>query len=170
MTSAAKLSLRLAFLMAISLHAQPASTDNPVQMAEEEAVRRQEATVQLHRKLEQAHAAQMRNELPDAAKLYQEAVALIPTVQVGSPAVDAEKQGAITGLDAVRDKLAREALATGNVTEALTQVDLAVTIDPNNEALRHAKGWRSTNAPQSNWERFPARRPSRQFRPSNKKR
>src|SRR5580692_11492675 len=139
MTSAAKISLRLAFLMAISLHAQTASTDNPVQMAEEEAVRRQEATVQLHRKLDQAHAAQMRNQLEDAAKLYQEAVALSPTVQVGSPAVEADKRDAVSGLDAVRDKLARQALATGNIAEATTQVDLALKVDPNNEALSHLK-------------------------------
>ncbi|HUD84354.1 MAG TPA: hypothetical protein VMQ67_12655, partial [Candidatus Saccharimonadales bacterium] len=80
MTSAAKISLRLAFFLAISLHAQPAATDITVQMAEEEAVRRQEATVQLHRKLDDAHAAQKRNQLSEAAKLYQEAVALIPSV------------------------------------------------------------------------------------------
>ena len=116
MTSAAKISLRLAFFLAISLHAQPAATDITVQMAEEEAVRRQEATVQLHRKLDDAHAAQKRNQLSEAAKLYQEAVALIPSVQVGNPGVDAEKQDAVAGLDIVREKLARQALVVGNVS------------------------------------------------------
>ena len=125
MTSAAKTSLRLAFFLAISLQAQPVTDNNPVQMAEEEAVRRQEATVRLHRKLDDAHAAQKRNELSDAAKLYQEAVTLIPFVQVGNPAVDADKRDAVAGLDTVREKLAQQALAVGNVSEATTQVDLA---------------------------------------------
>jgi hypothetical protein len=128
MTSAAKISLRLAFLLAISIHAQPAATDTSVQMAEEEAVRRQEATVQLHRKLDDAHAAEKRNELLGAAKLYQEAVALIPSAQVGNPAVDAEKHDAVAGLDSVREKLAQAALNAGNVNEAAIQITKAFAI------------------------------------------
>ena len=49
----------------------------------------------------------MRGQLGDAAKLYQEAVSLSPTVQVGSPAVEADKRDAVAGLDAVRSKLVR---------------------------------------------------------------
>jgi hypothetical protein len=57
MTSAAKISVRLAFLLAISLQAQQAPVENPVEIANDEAVRRQEATLQLHLKLEQARDA-----------------------------------------------------------------------------------------------------------------
>ena len=78
MTSAVKTSVRLAFLLAISLHAQQAPVENPVEIANDEAVRRQEATIQLHIKLDQARDAIRRNELKEAAKFYQEAVAQIP--------------------------------------------------------------------------------------------
>jgi type II secretory pathway component GspD/PulD (secretin)/tetratricopeptide (TPR) repeat protein len=139
MISAAKKSTRLVFLLAISLHAQPAPVENPVEIANDEAVRRQEATIQMHLELEQARDAVKRNQLPEAAKFYQEAVARIPNVQVGSPAVDAEKREAVAGLDAVREKLARLALASGDVIEANTQADAALKVDPDNENLRRLK-------------------------------
>jgi len=139
MTSAAKTTLRLVFFLAISLQAQQTLTQDPVQIAEEEAVRRQEATIRLHIKLDQAVAAQKRNQLVDSAKLYQEAVALIPFVQVGNATVDFEKSQALAGLDNVREKLARQFMARGEMTDALAQVDAALKVDPNNEALRNLK-------------------------------
>jgi type II secretory pathway component GspD/PulD (secretin)/tetratricopeptide (TPR) repeat protein len=131
--------MRLAFLLAISLHAQPAPVENPVEIANDEAVRRQEATIQLHLKLEQARDAIKRNQMKEAAKYYQEAVAQIPNSQVGSPTVDAEKREAVAGLDAVREKLARLALAVGDTIEANSEVDAALKVDPNNENLRRLK-------------------------------
>jgi general secretion pathway protein D len=139
MTSAAKITLRLVFFLAISLQAQQSATQDPVQIAEEEAVRRQEATIRLHIKLDQALAAQKRNQLVDAAKLYQEAVALSPFVQVGNGAVDLEKKQALAGLDDVREKLARQAMSRGESAEALAQVEAALKVDPNNESLRKLK-------------------------------
>jgi type II secretory pathway component GspD/PulD (secretin)/tetratricopeptide (TPR) repeat protein len=136
MTPAAKISLRLAFFLAISLQAQQAPVENPVDIANDEAVRRQEATIQLHLKLEQARDAVSRNQLQEAAKFFQEAVAQIPNSQVGSPAVDAEKAEAVAGLDVVREKLARMALANGDVIEANNQATAALKVDPNNENLR----------------------------------
>src|SRR5580698_6034474 len=118
MTSAAKNTFRLVFFLAISIQAQQATTQDPVQIAEEEALRRQEATIVLHMKLDEAMAALKRNELIDAAKLYQEAVAKIPFVQVGNPTVDLEKSEALAGLDTVREKLARQAMARGDMGEA----------------------------------------------------
>jgi general secretion pathway protein D len=137
MRSAATITLRLAFVLALSvpLHAQQASTQDPVQIAEEEAVRRQEATIRLHMKLEQAEAAQKRNQLDESAKLFQEAVADIPYVQVGNPAVDLEKKEALLGLDVVREKLARQAMAGGDMAQASYQVDAALKVDPTNEQL-----------------------------------
>src|SRR5271155_2699065 len=110
MTSAAKISLRLAFLLAISLQAKQAPVETPVQIANDEAVRREEATVRLHLKLQSARDALKRHQLVAASKLYQEAVAEIPKVQVGSPVVDAEKLEAVKGQDEVRSVLARQAL------------------------------------------------------------
>jgi tetratricopeptide (TPR) repeat protein len=139
MTSAAKITLRLVFLLAMAAQAQQAVTQDPVQIAEEEAVRRQEATIRLHIKLDQAVAAQKRNQLMDAAKLYQEAVSLSPLAQVGNPAVELEKRQALAGLDAVREKLARQDMARGEMAEALAQVQAALKLDPNNETLRNLK-------------------------------
>jgi type II secretory pathway component GspD/PulD (secretin)/tetratricopeptide (TPR) repeat protein len=113
--------------------------ENPVDIANDEAVRRQEATIQLHLKLELARDAIRRNQLKEAAKFYQEAVAQIPNSQVGSTTVDAEKSEAVAGLDAVREKLARFALAAGDMIEANSQVDAALKVDPNNESLRRLK-------------------------------
>jgi len=139
MTSAAKTSLRLAFLLAISLQAQTPPVESPVAIANDEAVRRQEATIRLNLKLEQARDAFKRKDLEQAAKFYQEAVVLIPLVQVGSPAVDAEKREAVAGLDLVRAQLARAALAAGDIATANTEVDTALKTDPNNEDLRLLK-------------------------------
>src|SRR5271170_6887911 len=139
MTSAAKITFRLVFFLAIALQAQPSAAQDSVQIAEEEAVRRQEATIRLHMKLDQAMAAQKRNELVEAAKLYQEAVALVPFVQVGNAMVDTEKRQALAGLDGVREKLARQAMARGEMVEALAQVEAALKVDPNNESLRKLK-------------------------------
>ena len=139
MTSAAKITLRLVFFLALATQAQQAVTPDPIQIAEEEAVRRQEATIRLHQKLDEAVAAQKRNQLVDAAKFYQEAVALSPYVQVGNPAVDLEKKQALAGLDGVREKLARDAMARGEMVEALAQTEAALKVDPNNETLRKLK-------------------------------
>src|ERR1035441_4665391 len=139
MTSAAKLTLRLVFLLALATQAQQAVTQDPIQIAEEEAVRRQEASIRLLHKLDEAVTFQKRNQLVDAAKLYQEAVALIPYVQVGNPVVDLEKKQALAGLDGVREKLARQAMSRGEMAEALAQVEAALKVDPTNESLRNLK-------------------------------
>src|SRR5271157_3021093 len=139
MRCAAKITLGLIFFLAVSSPAQQAAAPDPVQIAEEEAVRRQEATIRLHMKLDQAVAAQKRNQLIEAAKLYQEAVALSPLVQVGNAAVDLEKKQALAGLDGVREKLARQDMARGEMAEALAQAEAALKVDPNNESLRNLK-------------------------------
>jgi len=136
MTSAAKITLRLVFFLAISVQAHQSTPQDSVQIADEEAVRRQEATIRLHMKLDQAVAAQKRGQLVEAAKLYQEAVALIPYVQVGNAAVDLEKRQGLAGLDTVREKLARQAMERGEMAEALAQVQAALKVDPTNESLR----------------------------------
>src|SRR5665213_334262 len=139
MTHAAKMTLLLAFFMAFSVHAQPASTQDAVQIAEEEEDRRQEATIRLHAKLEDARAALKRNQEREAGQLYQEAVGLISQVEVGNSAVDAEKKEAIAGFDSIRMDLARKAMEQGDLAEANTQVSSALAVDPANENLRRLK-------------------------------
>ena len=143
MTRAAKITLRLLFVLALASPGawaqQAATTPDAVQIAEEEAVRRAEATIRLHMLLDQAIAAQKRGQLAEAARLYQEAVILIPGVQVGNPAVEMEKKQAVSGLDTIREKLARDAMARGDMADALTQVETALKWDPNNENLRKLK-------------------------------
>ncbi len=139
MTTAAKTSLRLAFFVAISLQAQNAPVESPVQIANDEAVRRQEKTILLHQDLEQARAALKRNQLLEAAKLYQSAVARIPEAQVGNAAVDAEKKQALVEFDAVWGKLALQAMQAGDVNTASDRLKVALKADPANEELLHLK-------------------------------
>jgi general secretion pathway protein D len=139
MTSAAKISLRLALLLAITLQAQPGPADDAQRIADEEAVRRQNETRLLHRKLEEAEAAVQRKQLDEAARLYQEAVVHIPLSEVGKPSVEADKRAAVAGLDSVRAALARQAMAAGDLITATTQLDAALKVDPNNEELHKLK-------------------------------
>src|SRR5579872_3863747 len=114
----------------------PPGNESPVATAEEEAVRRQEATIRLGIKLDEAATAEKQGHMVEAAKRYQEAVALIPFVQVGNPKVDLEKQTAITGLDRVRVALAKEAMKHQDYAEAHNQIVSALKADPTNEELR----------------------------------
>jgi general secretion pathway protein D len=142
MTSAAKTTLRLVLLLAVpmqALQAQPSTVQDPVQIAEDEAVRREDATIRLHIILDQAMAAQKQNQLVEAARFYQEAVTLGPSVRVGNPAIEAEKARALAGLDAVRVQLTRQAMAHGDMAGAMLQVDVALKSDPRNETLRQLK-------------------------------
>lgn len=146
MTAAAKITLGLVFFVAISSPARQAAapaadarTPDAVQMAEEEAVHRQEDTILLQMTLQRAAAAQKRGELVEAGKFYQEAVSLIPYVQVGNPAVELEKKQALAGLDAVREKLARDAMERGDMAQAMDYVESALKVDPTNETLRNLK-------------------------------
>ena len=138
MTFAARISLPLALLLAISSQAQPAPTEDQ-RIANDTAVRRAQDTILLHRKLEEAQAALKRKEVDAAAHLYLEAVGYIPTAEVGKPSVDADKRAAIAGLDSTESALARQLLEVGDVIEATHHVDVALRADPNNETLRRLR-------------------------------
>ncbi|MGZ5568304.1 MAG: hypothetical protein ACXWKG_14920, partial [Limisphaerales bacterium] len=74
MRDAAKLIVLLTVLIIASgLRAQDAGV-----IAEQEAVKRQEQTIRLHQKVIEACEAEKKHRIVDAAKLYQEAVTLIP--------------------------------------------------------------------------------------------
>ena len=138
MRPAAKITTSLVFFLAFSLHAQT-NTPDAIQIAQEEAVRRQAATTDMERALQAADAAKKRNEILNAAKLYQDAVTNFPFVQVDNPGVDAEKKAALAGLDETREVLARAYMKVGEMSAASDQVNAALRYDPSNEKLRILK-------------------------------
>ena len=81
MRKAASLSLGF-ILLAVSAATSPAQTNSPEDMAVTEAVLRQANTIVLRQKLADAKSAAARGDLAGAAKLYQEAYALVQ--QIGS--------------------------------------------------------------------------------------
>lgn len=127
MTKAVSLSLGFICLLAaaVSLSAQT----NPVDMAVNEAVLRQANTIVLRQKLQEAKNTVQRGDLPGAAKLYEDAYALVE--QIGS-GIDAERTQTISGLASTRLELARQAQDQGNLREAATQVDRVLKVDPQN--------------------------------------
>src|SRR5439155_23494093 len=107
------------------LQAQP----TPAKLAEEETVRREEAKILLRQKLSDAQEAQRVGRLVDASKLYEEAYML---GQYIGDVVEDENQQVLTGLVAVRMKLAEQAQKSGNYEEADVQVTRVLKVDPMN--------------------------------------
>ncbi|MHB8522527.1 MAG: hypothetical protein ACYDH9_17460 [Limisphaerales bacterium] len=113
---------------ATALHAQP----TPAQAAEEEAVRRQEATIRLRQTLKSAESVQKQGDLLNAAKLYEDAYDLAQ--KVGGVGVEKEQRETIAGLATVRLKLAHEAESQNDLPHAKEQIDRVLRIDPKNAA------------------------------------
>ena len=137
MTKAVNLSMA-AFFLAVTL-ASAQSPATSVQSAEEEAVRRQEATKSMRMTLVEAQAAQQKGQLEEAARLYDKTVELFPKVGLGVPAVEAEKKVAVAGLAFVRMNLAGSAQKRGDLIEADKQVTRVLNVDPTNEMARSFK-------------------------------
>jgi tetratricopeptide (TPR) repeat protein len=137
MTKAAKLTLCLSLLAttALPLQAQTTTTEESVQMAEAEAIRRQEATLQMQMKLNEALAAQKKGQISEAARLYQDAISLFPRVQIGNDRVESEKRMAVAGSTTTRMQLSQEAVKRGAYIEAEEQLTIALKYDPKNEVL-----------------------------------
>ena len=93
MTKAVSLSLGFAFLLAATA-TLPAQT-SPTDAAVNEAVLRQANTIILRQKLLDAKNVQLRGDMPGAAKLYEEAYALVE--QIGPSSITNE-----AGLDHLR--------------------------------------------------------------------
>ena len=107
-------------------------------MAVNRAVMDQANTILLRQKLEDAKAAAARGDLPGAAKLYEDAMALVN--QIGS-GIDAETAQTISGLVDTRLELARQAQHNGDYLAA--------------DAAGHPRldGWIRTIPPPSNSNR-----------------
>ena len=106
MRPASQITTSLVFFLAFSLHAQT-NTPDAIQTAQEEAVRRQAATQDMETTLQAADAARKRNEILNAAKLYQDAATNFDNLQVGNARVEEEKKAVLAGLDETRELLAR---------------------------------------------------------------
>src|SRR5262245_62074681 len=133
---AATLSLCLTSLLAAASlsHLQAADQESAVN----EAVMRQANRITLRQKLADALAAQERQDLPNAAKLYDDCWSLVQGI--GSN-VEAEAAQTRSGLAAVRMQMARNAQHAGNYRSASTQVDDVLRVDPSNaEAIEFKRG------------------------------
>lgn len=130
MTKAAITSLCL-----IALCAPPASAQNQPNATESavtEAVRREAHTIDLRRKLADAQVAQKKGDIFEAARLYQDCLALIKKI---GPSVEAERRLVLAGMVPVRLALAEQAQRRGDYTEADAQVRLILAEDPKNETV-----------------------------------
>ena len=99
----------------------------PTDSAINEAIRRQADTIVLRQRLIEAERATASNELPLAAKLYEDALSLHRRIGSG---VDAEGVRAAEGMTQVRTELARQAQARHDYREADVQLNRVLTIAP----------------------------------------
>jgi hypothetical protein len=96
----------------------------------QEATRRQAAQIESRKKLDQARAAEQRNDLEGAAKLYDAAWDL---AEVVGPNAELERRLAVAGLVSVRMRLAQTAQHRGAYEEADAQVVDILRVDPGNQ-------------------------------------
>ena len=127
-------SLTLGCLMLVAAFSLPAQ--NVVQTAEEQALRLQEQSILMRKKMTDALDANRRGDFDIAAKLYEDA--LTQAGKIG-PAVETENRVIVTALVEVRLKLAREAQKFANYTDADAQITRALKIDKNNPKIIAAK-------------------------------
>ncbi|HOX58354.1 MAG TPA: hypothetical protein P5205_14890 [Candidatus Paceibacterota bacterium] len=124
-------SLTIAFTLLLAGAPVICAQSSSQEAAINEAVYRQANTITLRQKLAEARAAQDRRALPTAGKLYDDAWDLVQRIGSG---VEAERQQTIAGLAAVRLELAQQAQQRGDYTEARTQVNDVLRVDPTHAA------------------------------------
>jgi hypothetical protein len=126
MRDAAKIFVLLtALVIAPGVRAQDANA-----LAEQEAVKRQEATIRLHQRVIEAEDAEKKGRIVDATKLYQEAYTRVPFAVVGDPRVEADKVAAANGLVRMRVELANRARKNGDLLAAQTEINNALNVGP----------------------------------------
>ena len=125
--------LRLCFALLAAATFGAAAQTAPTEAAIDEAVRRQAETIVLRGKLVEAQGAEARKDLAGAAKLYEDAYALVQRIGAG---IEAETEQTVRGLSAIRMTLAREAAKRGDLDEANVQVTRVLKVNPKDaEAL-----------------------------------
>ncbi|MFN7139599.1 MAG: hypothetical protein ACK4UN_09680, partial [Limisphaerales bacterium] len=117
------------------LQAQP----TPAEIAEEEAVRRQEAIRMLRMRLVEAQSLQRQSRLVEAARAYEDAWALFPRVGLVGGAVETDKAAVVEGLVDVRLRLAEQARRRGDLQEADSHLRSALRVNPQSAAALKAK-------------------------------
>ncbi len=110
----------------LSLPAQ----NTPVDSAVQTAVHRQADQIALRQKLVDARAAEQRQDLPAAAKLYGEAWRLVENI---GPGIETETQQTVTGLTRVRMELARAAQSRGDYRDAKVHINEVLRVNPHDE-------------------------------------
>lgn len=133
MMKAAPFSLGLAIILAVPL-AIPAQNLSPSEIAAQEGIRRQEATIRLRQRLVQAQAAQRSGDLVAASKAYEDAYALAQSI--GNVGIENETQQTIQGLTDVLLRRAQQAERERNFVQADSFANRAVIINPQSEAAR----------------------------------
>ncbi len=112
-----------------------------LQSAIDEGIRRDAYTVDLHRKLADAKAAQKKGDNFEAASLYAACSELIQ--KIGLTGVEAERKEVLAGTVHVRMILAEQQQRAGDFAGAALQADAILRVDPKNEA---ALNFKSANA------------------------
>jgi general secretion pathway protein D len=126
------------FLAALMLVMVPAADGQlqPTETAINEAVRREADRIVLRQRLGEANAAVESQNLEAAAKLYEDAYALV--LRIGS-GVEQESAATISGLTSVRLELAEEAQKKHNYKEADIQLTRALRVSPGDPEIQELK-------------------------------
>ena len=104
---------------------------DPVAIATDVAIRREADTVTLRKKLALAQSARLRNDLKEAARLYQGCYEL--TEKIGPDAVELEREQTVAGLSSVLMQLADQAQKNQDYREADKDVNRVLAVDPQNQ-------------------------------------
>src|SRR3954469_2191930 len=102
---------------------------DPTRDAIQEALVRQAAKIDLHKRLGEAQAAERRGQLQDAAKLYEDCLSLLKKVGVGA---EQEAGSVLTGFAHVRLLLADQSMRRMDFTDAEHQITRVLNEDPKN--------------------------------------
>ena len=130
--------LLLAAWIELDVQAQNAPVvKTPAQVAEEEAVRRQEAVVQIRTYLDQADKARADRNWTEAARLYGDAYKTLS--QVGQAGATDEYRRIAVGITEVSVYEAQQALKRGDYELAIEKLDYALRIDPTSIKAQNAR-------------------------------
>ena len=124
---------RVLFVLFLVASSRLMSQQTPADVATDEAVRRQEATLVLRNVIAEAKQAESTGDIVRAAKLYEDAYVLVLKISVG---IDTETSETVSGLVRVRMELAIDAERRGRFEESNLDLSRVLAVDPKNgEAL-----------------------------------
>lgn len=127
---------RLLSVLLVCASAQGVMSQTPGQIAEEEAIRRQEKTILLRKHIESAQLSASQQDLGAAAKAYESAWNLVE--QLGA-SVESERDVAATGFTAVYLELANRSIKAGDYREADARLKRVLAVDPTHVLAKQIK-------------------------------